>query len=82
MHCLPVPRSQSCDLPPLNITFCPLPSQKPGLHVEKSFSLRGEASVGETVDFSIAVRNDGNVDLMDVALTDAMFKNDEGEIRV
>lgn len=38
--------------------------------------------MGETVDFSIAVRNDGNVDLMDVALTDAMFKNDEGEIRV
>lgn len=49
------------------------------LRVEKSFSLEGESGVGETVDFSITVENDGNVDLFDVAMTDAMFLNDEGE---
>ncbi len=36
----------------------------------------------EAIDFSITVRNDGNVDLVGVALADAMFKNDEGETRV
>lgn len=50
--------------------------------MEKSFSLEGESAVGETVDFSITVENDGNVDLFDVTITDAMFLNDEGEKRV
>lgn len=49
------------------------------LRVKKSFSFEGESGVGETVDFSITVENAGNVDLFDVALTDAMFLNDEGE---
>lgn len=52
--------------------------QAPALQVEKTFSLPGESGVGESVDFSITVKNEGNVDLVDVALTDAMFQNDEG----
>lgn len=50
--------------------------------MEKSFSLEGEAAVGETVGFSITVENGGNLDLFDVAVTDAMFLNEEGEKRV
>lgn len=55
-------------------------SQAPALQVEKTFSLRDESAVGESVDFSITVKNEGNVDLVGVALTDAMFQNGEGEI--
>lgn len=54
--------------------------QAPVLQVEKSFNLPGESSVGELVDFSITVKNEGNVDLVDVVLIDAMFQNDEGDI--
>ena len=50
------------------------------LGVEKTFSTPGEPGVGDLVEFSITVKNAGNVDLVDVALTDAMFKNTEGEI--
>ncbi|CAM9171448.1 unnamed protein product, partial [Ectocarpus sp. 8 AP-2014] len=52
--------------------------QAPVLGVEKIFSLMGESGVGGMVDFNITVKNDGNVDLVDVALTDAMFQNDGG----
>lgn len=52
------------------------------LGVEKTFSLMGESGVGGMVDFNITVKNDGNVDLVDVALTDAMFQIDGGEISV
>ena len=55
--------------------------QAPVLKVEKSFSPPGEPVVGDSVEFSITVSNEGNVDLVDVALTDAMFKNDQGEQR-
>ncbi|CAN0472021.1 unnamed protein product, partial [Ectocarpus sp. 12 AP-2014] len=55
------------------------PSQAPVLGVEKTFSLLGESGVGGMVDFNITVKNDGNVDLVGVALTDAMFENDGGE---
>lgn len=49
------------------------------LGVQKTFSLQGESGVGGMVDFNITVKNDGNVDLVDVALTDAMFQDDGGE---
>lgn len=52
------------------------------LGVEKTFSLQGESGVGGMVDFNITLKNNGNVDLVDVALTDAMFQNDQGEICV
>lgn len=53
--------------------------QVPLLEVNKSASLKGLSAVGETVGFTISVTNGGNVDLVNVTLTDAMFRNAEGE---
>ncbi|CAM9434709.1 unnamed protein product, partial [Hapterophycus canaliculatus] len=55
--------------------------QAPILRVEKGFSLQGESGVGELVTFNITVKNEGNVDLVDAALTDTMFENSEGRNR-
>ncbi|CAM9230892.1 unnamed protein product [Scytosiphon promiscuus] len=52
--------------------------QNPVLQVEKEFSAEGELGVGQPIEFRITVENKGNVDLVDTALTDAMFENDEG----
>lgn len=49
------------------------------LRVEKEFSLQGESGVGQSINFSITVKNEGNVDLVNAVLTDTMFENSEGQ---
>lgn len=60
--------------------------QAPDLGISKSgnhtiASSNGLAAVGEPIAFNIIVINDGNVDLVDISLTDAMFQPIEGEYK-
>lgn len=58
-------------------------SQSPSVGVTKTFVYTpagegGEASVDETIAYTIIASNDGNVDLSRLTITDERFLNSEG----